>query len=81
MLKVIFMIDCNLCGSSFHRLGTSSDRDPLVWKGIATDLEYKAQKNEWTMYRSAHHCDYCVTDAMAAMHPAMNDTGSKFFSC
>ena len=66
MLKVIVMIDCNICGQPFDQVFTSSDRDPLAWKSLACDLEYKAEGCGWSFHRSAHHCDYCVSDAQLA---------------
>jgi hypothetical protein len=64
MLKVILMIDCNICGQPFNRIASSTDRDPQAWKCLALDVEYAAERCGWSMLRSAHHCGYCVTDVM-----------------
>ncbi len=66
MLKVIVMLDCNLCGRLFDHVSATEDRDPANWKSLCLDLEYTAEKNGWICHRSAHHCDYCITDAMVA---------------
>lgn len=66
MLKVILMIDCNICGQNFNSITTSSDRDPVAWEFLAQSLEYRAERRGWTLSGPAHHCDYCVTDVMLA---------------
>jgi hypothetical protein len=73
MLKVILMIDCNICGQPFDRVTASSDRDPLAWKSLSCDLEYEAEQRGWSFYRSAHHCDYCVSDAQLVGQKAEMD--------
>ena len=64
MLKVILMIDCNICGQNFNSIITSSDRHPAAWEFLAQGLEYQAESRGWTISGPAHHCDYCVTDVM-----------------
>jgi len=66
MLKVIVMLDCNMCGQPFERVATSTDRDPLAWKSLACDVEYSAELRGWSFQRAAHHCSYCVSDAELA---------------
>ena len=63
MLKVIVMLDCNICGQPFDRVATSTDRDPMAWKSLACDVEYSAERSGWSFQRAAHHCSYCVSDA------------------
>jgi hypothetical protein len=71
MLKVLVMIDCNMCGQPFDRVATSSDRDPQVWKSLACGVEYDAERSGWSFHRSAHHCDYCISDAqLSEQQPA-----------
>jgi len=74
MLKVILMIDCNICGQPFGRIASSTDRDPQAWKCLALDVEYAAERSGWSMLRSAHHCGYCVTDAMLSGQTAAEKT-------
>jgi hypothetical protein len=62
MLKVIVMIDCNICGQPFDHVSTSTDRDPMAWKCLAEDLEYQAIRNGWCLLRSAHHCNWCANE-------------------
>jgi hypothetical protein len=66
MLKVILMIDCNICGQNFNSIITSSDRHPATWEFLAQGLEYQAESSGWTISGPAHHCDWCVTDVMLA---------------
>lgn len=61
MLKIIVMIDCNICGQPFDHVCASTDRDPMAWKCLAEDLEYKATCNGWGVLRAAHHCDWCAS--------------------
>jgi hypothetical protein len=75
MLKVILMLDCNMCGQPFDRVATSTDRDPLAWKPLACDLEYSAELRGWSFHRGAHYCDYCVSDVeLASIAPATRAT-------
>ena len=62
MLKVIFVIDCNVCGVLFERVVTSARDDPLSWKSLSVDLEYAAMKCGWSFWRSAHYCADCMSD-------------------
>ena len=62
MLKVILMIDCNVCGQPFDRVVTSSGDDPLSWKSLSLDLEDTAMKCGWSFWRVAHYCAYCMSD-------------------
>ena len=62
MLKIIVMIDCNICGQPFDRVSASTDRDPMTWKGLAEDVEYKALCRGWGLLRAAHHCDWCANE-------------------
>jgi hypothetical protein len=73
MLKVILMIDCNICGQPFDRIATSTDRDPMTWKSLSLDLEAMAEQRGWSFHRSAHHCDYCVPDVALASVQAPAD--------
>jgi len=63
VLKVILMLDCNICGQPFDRVVTTCNRDPLFWKSLSLDLEDTAVNSGcWSFYRSAHYCDYCMSD-------------------
>lgn len=74
MLKVILIIDCNICGQLFDRIVTSCDRDPMAWKSLSSDLEYKAELRGWSFHRSAHHCDYCISDVQLAGRQSAQQT-------
>jgi hypothetical protein len=62
MLKLILMLDCNICGQPFDRVAASTDRDPVAWKSLACDLEYNAENSGWSFQRGAHYCLYCTTE-------------------
>lgn len=61
MLKIILIIDCDICSQSFERIATSTDRYPLAWDYLSLDLEAKAEHYGWNCH-SVHHCDYCTPD-------------------
>jgi hypothetical protein len=73
MLKVIIMLDCNICGQLFDGVVTSSELDPLDWKVMSLDLEDDAERSGWSFYRSAHHCDHCVTDVAFSLRQAADE--------
>ncbi len=77
MLKVILMLDCNLCGQPFNRVTSSTDRDPINWKSLSLDLEYAAEESGWSSHRATHYCDYCVTDVMLAGKPIADVVGNR----
>lgn len=81
MFKVIVMIDCNICGQPFDRIATSASRDPLEWKALACDLEYAAEGRGWSFYRSAHHCDYCVSDVAFSLRQAADEAKAAKKTC
>lgn len=73
MFKVIIMLDCNICGQLFEGVATSSKTDRLDWKTRSMELEYDAENCGWSFYRSAHHCDHCVTDVVFSLRQAANE--------
>ena len=73
MFKVIVMIDCNICGQPFDSVATSASRDPMEWKALASDLEYAAEGRGWSFYRSAHHCDHCISDVAFSLRQAADE--------
>jgi hypothetical protein len=40
---------------------------------MSLDLEYVAESCGWSFYRSAHHCDYCVTDVAFSLRQAADE--------
>ena len=74
MFKVILMIDCNICGQPFDHIATSCGRDPLAWKSLSDDLESTAESRGWSFYRSAHHCEYCISDVAFSLRQAADET-------
>jgi hypothetical protein len=43
MLKVIVMIDCNICGQPFNRIVITGENDPMAWKSMSSALETEAE--------------------------------------
>lgn len=64
MVKIFVTLDCNRCGQPFNRIAVTTDLDPMNWKALAQDLEYRAENRGWASSRAAHYCDYCANDAM-----------------
>jgi hypothetical protein len=77
MLKVFLMIDCNDCGRPFDRVTSSNDTDPIAWRALQADLEWTAQRRGWTHQRSAHYCDWCVSDAELARTETIDDDSEE----
>jgi len=73
MFKVIVMIDCNICGQPFDCVATSASRDPMNWKALSQDLEDTAESRGWSFYRSAHHCDYCISDVQFSLRQSADE--------
>jgi hypothetical protein len=74
MLKVIVMLDCNICGKPFENIATSDTHDPLAWKALAHDLEDTAENHGWSLYRSAHHCELCMADVTVSLRQAIEES-------
>lgn len=60
MFKVIIMLDCNICGQTFDRVATTTEKEVLVWKALSLDLEDDAINRGWGFLRSCHYCEHCV---------------------
>jgi hypothetical protein len=73
MLRVIIMLDCNICGQPFEGVVTTSEPEPLSWKGLSQDLEDDAERSGWSFYRSAHHCSSCITDVAFSLRQAVDE--------
>lgn len=73
MLKVIAMLDCNICGQLFERIATCTSPDPMTWKAMSLDLEDTAEQCGWSFYRSAHHCDHCISDVAFSLRQAADE--------
>ena len=77
MFKIIVMIDCNICGQPFDRIASSTHPDPLSWKALALDLENTAEGTGWSFYRSAHHCEHCITDVAFSLRQAAAEAAAQ----
>ena len=61
MLKIIVIIDCDICGDSFERIAISTDRNPQTWGHLPLSLAAEAETCGWDCY-SAHHCYDCIPE-------------------
>lgn len=77
MIKVIMMLDCNICGQPFEEIVASTQLDPLSWKSLSLDLEYTAQSSGWFFFRNSHFCNYCITDVAACRYAEDAARGGK----
>lgn len=77
MFKIIMLIDCNICGQPFDRIASCTNPDPLSWKALALDLEYAAEGTGWSFYRSAHHCEHCITDVGFSLRQAADELAAQ----
>jgi len=55
MLKIIVIIDCDICGESFERIAISTDRNPQAWEHLPLLLAAEAEMRGW----DCHSADYC----------------------
>ena len=63
MIKVIVMIDCDLCGIPLEQAGSSCDPDPYTWGSVAGDLEVVALQQGWDLHRKGITCPACLLEA------------------
>jgi len=61
MFKLMVMIDCDICGDSFRRVGVSTDRGPHAWQYLTGILEGDAQSHGWDLYREGKIREVCGT--------------------
>jgi hypothetical protein len=59
MFKLVVILECDICGDTFHRMATSTDRNPEAWDDLSLLLVAKAENACWSNY-SAHHCPICI---------------------
>jgi len=72
MIKVLFMLDCDLCGYPFEKATSSCDPDPMVWRAVASDLEWIAQQDGWDLHRKGFTCSDCQLQGIMAMQKQPN---------
>jgi hypothetical protein len=63
MIKVIVMIDCDICGYPLEQSASSCDPDAYVWGSVASDLEVVALENGWDLHRKGITCPACLLEA------------------
>lgn len=59
MLKVLFMLDCDLCGCPLEQAASSCDPDPMTWSMVAGELELVALSHGWDLHRKGITCAAC----------------------
>jgi hypothetical protein len=74
MLKIIVIIDCDICGESFERIAVTTDRNPQTWGCLPLSLEADAEHCGWDCY-SAHRCYDCFPES--ARYPASADPSTE----
>jgi hypothetical protein len=68
MLRLLILLECDQCDEMITSTPNSSDRLGTDWKEEIYSLEYEAEQNGWSVYRSQHVCGVCVMAAMAEQH-------------
>jgi hypothetical protein len=57
------MLDCDSCHLPFEQLFVSTDKDPMEWAAVASNLGYAAEQSGWDCYRQ-HTCSSCILKGM-----------------
>lgn len=66
MLRLLILLECDQCQETMSAAHRSSQPLGFAWDEGILNLEYRAELNGWSIYRSQHICDGCVIEAMAA---------------
>ena len=77
MFKLMVMIDCDICGDSFRRVGVSTDRGPHAWQYLTGILEGDAQSHGWDLYREAR-CYECIEEIVASQSAVVVNDDTPF---
>jgi hypothetical protein len=68
MLRLLILLECDLCKEMMPSIPTQWKDRGIQWDVEIQDLEDEAEQIGWSVYRSQHVCDTCVTNAMASQH-------------
>lgn len=68
MLRLLILLECDECQEMITSTPNSSDRLGTDWPEEIYTVEYEAEQNGWSVYRSQHVCGVCVMTAMANQH-------------
>ena len=68
MLRVLILLECDLCDEMLTATPNTSDRLGTNWAEEIYRTEYEAEENGWSVYHSQHVCDACVMRNMARQH-------------
>ncbi len=68
MLRLLIMLECDLCEEMITSIPNSSDRLGTDWPEEIYNLESQAEQNGWNIYHSQHVCNVCIMSAMAEQH-------------
>ena len=63
MIKVLIMIDCDICGYPLEQAASSCDPDPYTWGSTASELEVVAASQGWDFHRKRITCPACLLEA------------------
>ena len=72
MMKVILILECDLCHEPFDRIGTSTDRNPATWGYLLDDLEAQSLNHCWSC-RPNHYCPSCFNAMPSSSEQNVND--------
>ena len=63
MLKVIVLLECDLCGGLYAQSMATADTDGLMWACLADEVQGNAEQSGWDLFRGRHVCYGCLNDA------------------
>ena len=71
MLRLLILLECDQCQETWTAVPSSVNHGlGIQWDTEVENLQYQAEQNGWSIYRSQHVCDGCVIEAMAEQnHP------------
>ncbi len=68
MLRLLILLECDLCKEMLSVTPNSSSPLGTNWTEEIQELECAAEQSGWSLHRSQHVCDACVMTAMAEQH-------------
>lgn len=68
MRRLLVLLECDQCKNMLTATPFSNSRVETDLNHEAAELEYMAERNGWSVYRSQHVCPDCIMDNMAERH-------------
>jgi hypothetical protein len=72
MLKIIVIIDCDICLESFERIAVSTDRNSLIWEHLPLSLAADAEKSGWDCH-AEDYCYSCIQESVDSHQPSADE--------